>query len=296
MTTIWYNDIENVLLSLTDPNTWWAISNVPWVSSPKINAVTSVYNEQWWGSWIAWWSTNVNWTATDYNTVSWGSGSVYLPDWTELTISSGNTGNMSTVTYIYYDQSDSLVHTTTSAWDSVWEDKILLCVAAPTTSWKSATFQAFGTDKQSTFITADNIAANSITANEIQSNSIETRHLDAYSVTASKMDIDYLSAISADLGNIKAWDITGTTITAGSTSSNWIKLYPYSSSQWRIAFYYNWNQIWYLQWQYSSWVGSWVVMLNWNYIVLDWDTYMLGRDILDLSNGKLRIPVWTNLY
>ena len=48
MTTIWYNDIENVSLSLTDPNTWWAVSNVPWVSSPKINAWTSVYNEQWW--------------------------------------------------------------------------------------------------------------------------------------------------------------------------------------------------------------------------------------------------------
>jgi hypothetical protein len=37
-------------------------------------------------------------------------------------------------------------------------------------------------------------------------------------------------------------------------------------------------------------------MLNWNYIVLDWDAYMLGRDTLDLSSGKLRIPVWSDLY
>ena len=93
MTTIGYNDIENVLLSLTDPNTWGAMTEVPWVSSPKINATTSIYNEQgWgWGTGIAGWSTNVSWSASDYNTVSWGSGSVYLPDWTELTISSGNT-------------------------------------------------------------------------------------------------------------------------------------------------------------------------------------------------------------
>jgi len=296
MTTIGYNDIENVLLSLTDPNTWGAMTEVPWVSSPKINAWTSVYNIEWWGTGIAGWSTNVNWSASDYNTVAWWSGSIYLPDWTALTVSSWNTGNMSGTTYIYYDREDNNVKTTTSASTSVWENKILLCVASPTTSWKDAEFQAFWTDKQSTFITADNIAANTITGNEIAANTITASEIQSYSITASKLDVDYLSAISADLGNITAWDITGTTITAGSTSSNWIKLYPYSSSQWRIAFYYNWSQIWYLQWQYSSWVGSWVVMLNWNYIVLDWDAYMLGRDTLDLSSGKLRIPVWSDLY
>ena len=296
MTTIVYNDIENVLLSLTDPNTWGAMTEVPWVSSPKINAWTSVYNIEWWGTGIAGWSTNVNWSASDYNTVAWWSGSIYLPDWTALTVSSWNTGNMSGTTYIYYDREDNTVKTTTSASTSVWENKILLCVASPTTSWKDAEFQAFWTDKQSTFITADNIAANTITGNEIAANTITASEIQSYSITASKLDVDYLSAISADLGNITAWDITGTTITAGSTSSNWIKLYPYSSSQWRIAFYYNWSQIWYLQWQYSSWVGSWVVMLNWNYIVLDWNAYMLGRDTLDLSSGKLRIPVWSDLY
>lgn len=283
MTTIGYNDIENVLLSLTDPNTWWAISNVPWVSSPKINATTSIYNEQGWGwDWIAWWSTNVNWYASDYNTVSWGSGSVYLPDWTELTISSGNTGNMSTVTYIYYDQSDSLVHTTTSAWASVWEDKILLCVAAPTTSWKDATFQAFGTDKQSTFITADNIAADSITANEIQSNSIETRHLDSYAVTADKMYVSELSAISADLWNITAWTITGTTITASDWTSK-ITLDPYD---WEIAIYRNNSYVWAIKWNNESWVWN-CVGITWTNVAVTWKLWCLGR---------LRIPVWSDLY
>lgn len=296
MTTIGYNDIENVLLSLKDPNTWGAMTEVPWVSSPKINAWTSVYNIEWWWTGIAGWSTDVSWSSSDYNTVAWWSGSIYLPDWTALTVSGWNTGNMSGTTYIYYDREDNTVKTTTSASTSVWENKILLCVASPTTSWKDAEFQAFWTDKQSTFITADNIAANTITGNEIAANTITASEIQSYSITASKLDVDYLSAISADLWNITAWDITGTTITAGSTSSNWIKLYPYSSTQWRIAFYYSWSQIWYLQWQYSSWVWAWVVMLNWNYILLDWDTYMLGRDTLDLSSGKLRIPVWSDLY
>ena len=317
MTTIGYNDIENVLLSLTDPNTWSAVTSVPWVNSPKINAVTSIYNEQWWGSGIAWWSTNIWWSSTDYNTVRWTSWSIYLPDWTEYTVTSGDTWNMSTMTYIYYDEESGSVLTTTSASASVWEKKILLCVAWPTTSWKDAEFQAFWTNAQSTFIYADNIAANTITASEIASNSIETRHLDSYSVTASKIDswaittsklavwavdasaiedwavvaskidVSTLSAITADMWDLYVWDID---------NWNWINIYPVSSSQGRIEFYYNGYSVWYIEWQYSSWVGSWVVLLNGNYIVLDWDTYMLNRDKLDLYSGKLRIPVWSDLY
>ena len=308
MTTIGYNDIENVLLSLTDPNTWWAISNVPWVSSPKINAWTSIYNEQgWWGTGIAWWSTNIWWSSTDYNTVRWTSGSIYLPDWTEYTVTSGNTWNMSTMTYIYYDEESSSVLTTTSASASVWEKKILLCVAWPTTSWKDAEFQAFWTNAQSTFIYADNIAANTITANEIATNTITanqiaswaitTDKIDAYSVTAGKIDVSQLSDIDPDLWSITAWNIKWVTITAWDTSDNWIKLYPYSSYQWRIEFYYNWSSIWYMQWEYNSTLWTWVISLyNNSYILLDWDVYMLYRDKLDLSQAKLRIPVWSDLY
>lgn len=306
MTTIGYNDIENVLLSLTDPNTWSAVTSVPWVNSPKINAVTSIYNEQGWGSWIAWWSTDINWYALDYNTVSWWSGSVYLPDWTTLTVSNWNTGNMSSTTYIYYDREDDTVKTTTTASASVWEKKILLCVAAPTTSWKDAEFQAFGTDKQSTFITADNIAANTITGNEIAANTItaseiasgaittnkiaawavDTTQLADYSVVADKMYVSQLSAISANLWTITAWTITGTTITAGNTSSwAWITLYP-SWSTWYLDFYYSWSRRWRIQGSYVSWVWN-CLWITWSYIALDWDVYCIG---------KLRIPVWTDLY
>ena len=286
----------------------WYNWEIPWVNTFKINAETSIYNEQWWGwEWIAWWSTNIWWSATDYNTVRWTSWSIYLPDWTEYTVTSGNTWNMSTMTYIYYDEESGSVLTTTSASDSVWEKKILLCVAWPTTSWKDAEFQAFWTNAQSTFIYADNIAANTITGNEIATNTITanqiaswaitTDKIDAYSVTAGKIDVSQLSDIDPDLWSITAWNIKWVTITAWDTSDNWIKLYPVSSYQWRIEFYYNWSSIWYMQWEYNSTLWTWVISLyNNSYILLDWDVYMLYRDKLDLSQAKLRIPVGSDLY
>lgn len=284
MKSIWFEDIVDVMLNISDPNTWAAVSEVPWVSSPKINAGVSVYNVEADG-WIAWWSTNVNWYASDYDTVARWSGSVYLPDWTSLTISSGSTGNMSWVTYIYYDRDLWSVQTTTSAQDSVWENKILLCVASPTSSGKDAEFQAFGTNKQSTFITADNIAANTITGNEIYANSIDTAQLASWAVTAGKIDVSQLSAISANLWSITAWDITGTTITAGSTSSTAIKLNPNNN---RIEFYYNWSMVGYMAWWSVD--GNWWILINADF------AGMTGRDTFDLYNGKLRIPVWNNLY
>lgn len=284
MKTIWYEDITDVLLSIADPNTWWAISSVPWVSSPKINWATSIYNveAEWWSG-IAWRSTSVSWSASDNNTVAWSNWSIYLPDWTALTVSSWNTGNMSTTTYIYYDRDLWSVQTTTSASSSVWENKILLCVASPVSwSWKSAEFQAFGTDDQSTFIYASNIAANTITGNEIQANSIDTGELAAWAVTASKIDVSELSAITANLWDVHVWATSG--------SGAWIRIYPNNSTDGRMDFYYNGNVIGRMIWWNYSWV--------WNAVLIYWWTgsgtiWLLGTTI---CVGKLKIPVWTDLY
>lgn len=303
MTTIWYNDIENVLLSLTDPNTWWAISNVPWVSSPKINWATSVYNVEW-GTWIAWWSTNISWSASDKNTVAWTSWSIYLPDWTAYTISSGgNTWDMTTTTYIYYDIENEAIATTTSASVSVGKDKLLLCVANPvSTNGKSAEFQAFWTNDQSTFIYASNIAANTITGNEIAANTITANQIDSwaittdkiaawavdttqladYSVVADKMYVSELSAISADLWNITAGTITGTTITA----SNWTSKIELDPDYWEITIYRNGSEVWAIKWNNESWVWN-CVGITWTNVAVTWKLWCLGR---------LRIPVWSDLY
>lgn len=297
MKTIWYEDITDVLLSIADPNTWWAISSVPWVSSPKINWATSIYNveAEWWSG-IAWWSTNVNWYASDYNTVARWSGSIYLPDWTDITISSGSTGNMSAVTYIYYDRDLWSVQTTTSAQASVWENKILLCVASPTSSGKDAEFQAFGTNKQSTFITADNIAANTITGNEIAANTITaseieswaitTAKINAWAVTASKITVTALSDIEDDLWTITAGTIKWTTIIAWSETWAAIKLYPYSSSTGRLEYYYGGNSVGYIAgWSVNGW---WAIAVNASIFWMASGTMVAW--------GKLRIPVWTDLY
>ncbi len=288
MRTIWYQNIEDVLLSIVDPNTWGTVWEVPWVSSPKINAGVSIYNEWWgwgwWGTGLAWWSTNVTWTATDNDTVSWTSGYIYLPDGTDLSVSSGNTGNMSWMTYIYYDRDLSSVQTTTSASTSVWEKKILLCVAAPVVSGKEAEFQAFGTNGQSTFITADNIAANTITANEIASNTITASEIATGTITADKMNVSTLSAITANMWDVHVW-----VTSSWDANKSWIRIFP-DTLNGKVDFYYNLNKVWEIMGADVSWVGSAIYIIGgtWSgYIALGWNTVCLG---------KLKIPVWTDLY
>ena len=297
MKSIWFEDIVDVMLNISDPNTWAAVSEVPWVSAPKINAGVSVYNvEEWWTG-IAWWSTNVSWSASDNDTVAWSSGSIYLPDWTALAVSSWNTGNMSWTTYIYYDRETNTVTSSTSASASVGENKILLCVASPV-SWsgKKAEFQAFWTNDQSTFIYASNIAANTITGNEIAANSIKaaqidswaitTAKIDAWAVTASKITVWQLSDIDQDLWTITAGTLKWTTIIAWSETWAAIKLYPYSSTTGRLEYYYGGNSVGYIAgWSVNGW---WAIAVNASIFWMASGTMVAG--------GKLRIPVWTNLY
>ena len=302
MKSIWFEDIVDVMLNISDPNTWAAVSEVPWVSAPKINGSVSIYNVESDWLWIAWWSTDVSWTPWEWS-ISWTSGNINLPDGSQISISSGS-ASVSSATYIYVDMTDGTVYSTTSAITAVWKDKIMICAAFPN-SWKNVTFKAFGCADQSSLvtgsdiaantivawniatwtITANEIAGNTITASEIASGAITTNELDAWAVTAAKIDVSELSAISADLWSITAWDITGTTITAGNTNSGGIKLYPYSSSAWRIEFYYSWDMVGYMQW--LSWGVWWAIAVSWDYFYLDTTV---------LCAGKLRIPVWTNLY
>lgn len=296
MTTIGYDSIENILLSISDPNTWGAMTQVPWVSSPKINAWTSIYNEQWgWDwQWIAWWSTDISWTPWVWS-ISWTSGNLSLPDWTQVSVSSWS-ASISAPTYIYCDTTDWTVHSTTHSYEAVWENKIMICAAFPN-SWKNVTFKAFWCADQSSAVTwadiaagtivASNIASWTITANEIAGNTITASEIASWAVTASKINVSTLSAITGNMWDLYVWNIN---------SWNWIKIYPYSSSQGRVEFYYNWYTVGYIDWQYNQWVWTWVVLLNWDYIVLDWSTYMLNRNTLDLSQAKLRIPVWDDLY
>ena len=287
---------EDALKNSASDVTSWYNWGIPWVNTFKINAETSVYNEQWgWDwQWIAWWSTDISWTPWVWS-ISWTSGNLSLPDWTQVSVSSWS-ASITAPTYIYCDTTDWTVYSTTHSYEAVWENKIMICAAFPN-SWKNVTFKAFWCADQNSAVTwadiaagtivANNIASWTITANQIASWTITANEIASNTITANELSIYSLSSITGNMWDLYVWDIN---------SWNWIKIYPYSSSQWRIQFYYNWSTIGYIDWQYNSSVWSWVVLLNWNYIVLDGSTYMLGRNTLDLSQAKLRIPVWDNLY
>ena len=55
---------------------------------------------------------NIVWTATDYNTCSWSAGVIKFADGTTDNTNSGNTGNITQKTYVYYNGTSTLQKTT----------------------------------------------------------------------------------------------------------------------------------------------------------------------------------------
>ena len=132
---------EDALKNSASDVTSWYNWGIPWVNTFKINAETSVYNEQWWDwQWIAWWSTDISWTPWVWS-ISWTSWTISLPDWTQISASWWY-ASVTSPTYIYCDTTDWSVYSTTHTYDAVWENKIMICAAFPN-SWKNVTFKAF---------------------------------------------------------------------------------------------------------------------------------------------------------
>jgi len=159
------------------------------------------------------WQYEGAFSVTDYNTVAWdGSGTLTFISGETYSIGDGDTGDMSAITYIYFDKGVSEVafQTSTTASDAVGANKVLIAVAEDNAdTGKDATLQVFGgIGGISTFITADNIAADTITANEILGNTITASQIAGATITATEMNVSQLSAIAADLGSITAGNIT----------------------------------------------------------------------------------------
>ena len=70
---------------------------------------------------------NIVWTATDIDTCSWSAGTIYWADGTTSSVNSGNTGNITTKTYIYYNGTTTLQTTTTYS-SAVSDSKVLLAI------------------------------------------------------------------------------------------------------------------------------------------------------------------------
>lgn len=70
---------------------------------------------------------NLTWTSTDEDTASWSSGTIQFADGSTQSIDSGNTGNITATTYIYYNGTSTL-QTTTDYTEAISDDKKLLAI------------------------------------------------------------------------------------------------------------------------------------------------------------------------
>lgn len=142
--------------------------------------------------------SSIVFSATDYNTVAWASGNITFADNTAYGVDAGNTGNMTGLTYIYFDRnvSATVLQVTTDADTALGENSRLMCVGKPATNASSGAF----------FVPA--VGVFGVTDINIAANSISTASLQAGSVTAAIINVSQLSAIAADMGTITAGSIT----------------------------------------------------------------------------------------
>jgi hypothetical protein len=183
---------------------------------------------------------NIGWTqdcvfsSTNETTVSWTAGTFSTSALVDYNISSGNTGVMGARTYIYLDieASTTEYQTTTTAADSVGDNKCLIAVAENNTG--GAILQVFGgaggvflsgSDIVAGSVTADQIAANTITAGNIQAGTITATEIDTSSITSLENLILSAENILIDGATyLSNWRKTGdvTKIDGGEISTNTI--------------------------------------------------------------------------
>ncbi len=135
------------------------------------------------------WSHDLTFTASDFNTIAWTSGSLYFTNLDTFSIVSGNTGNISAITWIYFyeNASSTVLQTTTSGGSAVGNSRIVICVGEDVTSPKDAVFQVFGNSGQSSLIGTTQIEDNSITTGLILANTILAGDIAANTITANEI-------------------------------------------------------------------------------------------------------------
>lgn len=154
------------------------------------------------------WIHNLVFSATDQNTVAWASGSITFPDGSSFSIDSGNTGNISAVTYIYLDLSVSttVLQTSTTVGSASGVDKLLVSVADNVSdSAKKAEFIVYGGGGD--VGVSKSILVGVITAGTITGNEVNTMNLTSKTITA-------------DTGTIGGWTLSSAQFSAGSVTIN----------------------------------------------------------------------------
>ena len=155
------------------------------------------------------WSSSLTLSATNYRVVAWTSGEIKLADGTTFSITAGNTGNMSALTFIYLDRdvSETALQVTTTSGNAVGLNKILVGVAQNNSDTaSSATFQAFG-GSGGVLMTVDSIAANSASTNEFITNTAQIA--DAIIVAAHIHDLNADKITAGTMTGRSVWSSDG---------------------------------------------------------------------------------------
>lgn len=145
------------------------------------------------------WTQTCTFSVTDYDTISWTSGTWTSADGTSVySISSGNTGNMVALTYVYLDiaVSTTVYQLTTNVNTPVGVGKVLIAVCQNGVG--TATYNLV----QAHQIVGDNVIANTINATKIT----------AGSITATQISASYVYAGTIIANQINAGTLTGIVI------------------------------------------------------------------------------------
>ena len=162
------------------------------------------------------WQFNGTFSSTDYNTVSWTLGTLSFLDGQTFSIVAGNTGNMASLTYVYFDKavSTTVLQTTTTAANAVGLNKVLVAVAQPVAeTGRYALYQVFGGNGGigGSFVTAD-------TLNELA--------IQGWQFSSTFSSTDY-NTVAWTSGVLTFLDGTSFSIDAGNTGNIAAKTYIY---------------------------------------------------------------------
>lgn len=175
--------IEKVIGDMTEPSTYQPPAPAYEVGDDTLETV----NLEILG--IQGWQTTIKFSSTDVNTVAWSAGRLSFQSGRFFDIFTGNTGNMTSTTYIYFDYnvSTTQLFTTTNHVMAVGQNKVCIGVAEPKSPPETqASFIMFG-GSGGLLITKDGIAAKTITANQIASNTITASEINVGSITIGSL-------------------------------------------------------------------------------------------------------------
>jgi hypothetical protein len=147
--------------------------------------------------------SNIIFTATDYNTASWSSGNLVFSDGNIRNIIAGNTGNITSTTYIYFDSSvsETILQTTTTFSDTVGKTKNFLAAIEEAESNQNQVTINLNRFKGTT-ISGNSITTGIINANRIAAASITGDKIVAQAITSDKINVTQLDAIAINTGSL----------------------------------------------------------------------------------------------